>query len=74
MTGVPSAEVSSTVTEINRRELIAIVPIIAIILALGFFPQVALDVINPAVEQVQTYVGVSDPASEVPVLTEGSGS
>lgn len=74
MTGVPSAEVSSTVTEINRRELIAIVPIIAIIIALGFFPQVALDVINPAVEQVQTYVGVSDPASEVPALTEGSGS
>jgi NADH-quinone oxidoreductase subunit M len=74
MTGVPSAEVSSTVTEISRREMLAIAPILAIIIALGFFPQVALDVINPAVEQVQTYVGVTDPVSEVPATTEGSGS
>jgi NADH-quinone oxidoreductase subunit M len=72
MTGVPSKEVEETVTEISRRELVAIAPILAIIIALGFVPQVALNVINPAVEQVQTYVGVTDP--EAAVVIEGSGS
>ena len=59
-TGVASQEVADTVTEISRRELVAIVPILAIIVALGFFPQVALRVINPAITQVQTYVGAAD--------------
>ena len=68
----PSKEIEETVTEISRRELAAIAPIFAIIIALGFAPQVALNVINPAVEQVQTYVGVTDP--EVAVVIEGSGS
>lgn len=60
MTGEPSSEVVQTVTEINRRELVAISPLIAVIIALGFFPQVALNVINPAVGQVQDYVDVQD--------------
>jgi NADH-quinone oxidoreductase subunit M len=72
MTGVPSKEVEETVSEISQRELIAIAPILAIIIALGFVPQVALNVINPAVEQVQTYVGVTDPEAVVGI--EGSGS
>ena len=72
MTGVPSEEVEETVTEISRRELIAIAPVLAIIIALGFAPQFALNLINPAVEQIQTYVGVVDPESAVNL--EGSGS
>jgi NADH-quinone oxidoreductase subunit M len=72
MTGVPSKEVAETVTEISRRELIAIAPVLAIIIALGFAPQFALNLINPAVEQIQTYVGVVDPESAVNL--EGSGS
>jgi len=72
MTGVPSKEVEETVTEISRRELIAIAPVLAIIIALGFAPQFALNLINPAVEQIQTYVGVVDPESAVNL--EGSGS
>ncbi|MCX6416588.1 MAG: NADH-quinone oxidoreductase subunit M [Actinobacteria bacterium] len=72
MTGVPSKEVEESITEISRRELVAVAPLIAIIIALGFVPQVALNVINPAVEQVQTYVGVTDP--EATVVIEGSGS
>ena len=71
MTGVPSKEVAETVTEISRRELIAIAPVLAIIIALGFAPQFALNLINPAVEQIQTYVGVVDPESAVNL--EGSG-
>ncbi len=76
MTGEPSDEVVSTVREINKRELLAVSPIIALIIALGFFPQVALNVINPAVKQVQEFVGVEDPAPAVNVeaIAEGSGS
>jgi len=69
-TGVASQEVADTVTEISRRELVAIVPILAIIVALGFFPQVALRIINPAITQVQTYVGASDP---VPYVYQDGG-
>jgi NADH-quinone oxidoreductase subunit M len=72
MTGVPSKEVEETVTEISKRELVAVVPLLAIMIVLGFVPQVALNVINPAVEQVQTYVGVTDPGPAVEI--EGSGS
>jgi NADH-quinone oxidoreductase subunit M len=72
MTGVPSKEVAETVTEISRREMIAIAPVLAIIIALGFAPQFALNLINPAVEQIQTYIGVVDPESAVNL--EGSGS
>lgn len=72
MTGVPSKEVAETVTEISKRELIAVAPLLAIMIVLGFVPQVALNVINPAVEQVQRYVGVTDP--EASVVIEGSGS
>jgi NADH-quinone oxidoreductase subunit M len=60
MTGAPSNEVRETVSEISKRELIAITPIIAVIIALGFVPQVALDVINPAVEQIQIQIEVTD--------------
>lgn len=52
VTGEPSQEVRDTVTEISTRELVAITPIIALIIALGVFPQAALRIINPAVQQV----------------------
>jgi NADH-quinone oxidoreductase subunit M len=72
MTGVPSQEITETITEINRRELTAVVPLLALLIGLGFFPQVALNVINPAVQQVQEYVGFSDPQAVVEI--EGSES
>jgi NADH-quinone oxidoreductase subunit M len=65
MTGEPSNEVTQTVTEINRREIAAITPLIALIIALGFAPQVALNVINPAVGQVQEFVDVQDSQPEI---------
>lgn len=68
MTGEPSAEVQETVKEISSRELAAVTPLIALIIALGFIPQVALNVINPAVEQVQEYVDVED----APPAVEGA--
>lgn len=46
-------------------------PLIALFLVLGFYPKVALDVINPSVDQTLRYVGVTDPAPGVGVA-EGS--
>jgi NADH-quinone oxidoreductase subunit M len=54
--------------DLRGREVLAIAPVIAIIIALGFFPQVALDVINPSVDQTMTIVGSADPA---PAIAEG---
>ena len=44
-------------------------PLILLFLVLGFFPKVALDVIDPAVTQTLTHVGVTDPAPAVGALT-----
>lgn len=62
MTGVPSRDVETTISEINFREKMAIAPVLAIIIALGFVPQVVLNVVNPAVEKVMMYVDAKDPS------------
>ena len=61
MTGEPSEAVATTVTEINKRELAAIAPVLAVIIALGFVPQALLDVINPTVDKTMQVVAVADP-------------
>lgn len=61
MTGEPNEEVRNKVGELTMREKIAITPVIAVILLLGFFPQVVLNVVNPTVERVMILVGATDP-------------
>ena len=68
MTGEPGDEVGATVSEITNRELVAVTPLLAVIIALGVLPQVALNIINPTVATAQQYVSVTDP------VTGGSGS
>ena len=68
MTGEPGDEVRATVSEVTPRELVAVAPLIAAIIALGVFPQAALSLINPTVASVQNSVSVTDPA------TGGTGS
>jgi len=53
-------------SDLNIREKIAIAPVIAIIVALGFYPSPLLKVINPAATHVIAQLGFSDP---VPNLT-----
>ena len=62
MTGEPSEEVASTMTELTVRERVAIAPVIAIIIALGFFPQFVLSTVQPAVDHVLSEVSAQDPA------------
>ena len=58
----PTTPGNENLSDLNLREKIAIAPIIAIILALGFYPAPLLNVINPAATHVIGQLGFSDPA------------
>jgi NADH-quinone oxidoreductase subunit M len=60
MTG-PRPDLGRTVPDITLREKLVVAPLIAAILVLGFYPKLALDVINPAVEKTLVHVGMDDP-------------
>jgi len=70
MTGEPTPEVVATVPDVQRRERLAVAPLVALLLVLGFYPKPLLDVIEPTVQSTMSRVGVSDPAPRIPV--EGS--
>jgi len=61
----PVAAGNAGLPDLNRRELIAIAPIIALIIGLGFYPKPALDVINPAAKATITKAGMIDPLPAV---------
>lgn len=63
MTG-PLREDNAHVTELRPREIAALAPTVVLIVGLGFFPQPLLNVINPAVDQVVSGVGVGDPPAQ----------
>jgi NADH-quinone oxidoreductase subunit M len=60
-------EVEESVTELRGRELLAVGALLSVIIALGFVPQVALDVINPAVDRTMQSTGMTDPEPSTPV-------
>ncbi len=53
------------IADLTGRERWVVAPLIVLFLVLGFYPKVALDVINPAVSQTLQHVGVTDPAPAV---------
>ncbi|MFI0352446.1 NADH-quinone oxidoreductase subunit M [Actinomadura sp. 9N407] len=63
--GGPAPERTEGLTDLSRRELWAIGPMLAIIVAMGFFPQPVLNVINPSVEKTMVRVDQRDPAPEI---------
>ena len=65
MTG-PPAPGDAPVKDLDRRELVAVIPLVAGLLFFGFFPMPLLDAANPTVEQLLVHVGVSDEAPSVP--------
>ena len=67
MTG-PVTDGNETLTDLRPRELVVVAPLIALLLVLGIYPKIALDVINPAVEHTLTSIHQSDPA---PALSAG---
>ncbi|MEI6870411.1 MAG: NADH-quinone oxidoreductase subunit M [Actinomycetota bacterium] len=57
----PTTPGNENLTDLNLREKIAIAPVIAIIVALGFYPSPLLTVINPASAHVLQVQGFTDP-------------
>ena len=65
----PTTPGNEALSDLNLREKIAIAPVMAIIVVLGFYPSPLLKVINPAASHVIAQMGFSDP---VPSVTSGS--
>jgi NADH-quinone oxidoreductase subunit M len=51
--------------DVNVREILAVAPLIALIIGLGFYPKPVLDIINPAVKATLTDVHQTDPAPKL---------
>jgi NADH-quinone oxidoreductase subunit M len=74
MTGPVSDGVRSF-TDLRGREVAVVAPLIAVIIALGFVPQIALNVINPAVDRTMIQTDSTDPAPTVaPVSPEAAAA
>ena len=65
MTG-PSRPELLAVTDLDRREVGVVAPLLLALVLLGFYPMPLLDVINPYVDDTLQQVGVSDVAPVVP--------
>jgi NADH-quinone oxidoreductase subunit M len=52
--------------DLNLREIGALAPLVALIVALGFFPKPLTDIINPAVASTLQHVGATDPKPATP--------
>ena len=57
----PTTPGNENLKDLNLREKIAIAPVIAIIVVLGFYPSPLLKVINPAASHVISQLGLIDP-------------
>ncbi|MDT5288824.1 MAG: NADH-quinone oxidoreductase subunit [Mycobacterium sp.] len=64
MTG-PVKDGNEKLGDLVPRELVVVTPLIAILLVLGVYPKLALDVINPAVSHTMTTIDQQDPAPRV---------
>ncbi|MGI8576851.1 MAG: NADH-quinone oxidoreductase subunit M [Nocardioidaceae bacterium] len=71
MTG-PKRDSTRQMPDLRPREVVALAPLVALILVLGFFPQPALNAVNPTVSALLHHLGVSDPAPTVAANPEGS--
>jgi NADH-quinone oxidoreductase subunit M len=64
----PTTPGNEHLTDLTLREKIAIAPVIAVIVALGFYPSPLLKIINPAAAAAISQQGFTDPA---PTISEG---
>ena len=61
----PTTPGNEGMADLSLREKIAIAPVIAVIVAMGFYPKPVLDLINPTAEKVVVTAGFSDPVAKV---------
>ena len=66
-TGVPTPAVTERFTrDLSGKERLALIPLVVVILVLGFFPKPMLQIINPTVTDTLTqHVGITDPQAHV---------
>ena len=64
----PTTPGNENLSDLTLREKIAIAPVIAVIVILGFYPSPLLKIINPAAAAVISQQGFTDPA---PTISEG---
>jgi NADH-quinone oxidoreductase subunit M len=72
MTG-PIRESTRHIQDLRPREVVALAPLLALIVVLGFYPKPALDVLNPSVTSILQRMGVEDPAPTVAADTQDLG-
>jgi NADH-quinone oxidoreductase subunit M len=58
----PTTPGNENLADLNIREKLAIAPVIAVIVFIGFYPAPALNIINPAAAHVLSQIGFTDPA------------
>jgi NADH-quinone oxidoreductase subunit M len=66
----PTAPEVEGIPDLRPRELWAVVPLVALIIAMGVYPKPVLDVINPAVNQTMAQIHMTDPAPAHPVTAQ----
>ena len=70
----PTVDSVATMPDLRPRELLAVVPLIALIFAMGVYPKPVLDVINPAVKATMSQVGSVDPVPAHPAAAAQNGA
>lgn len=65
MMGGPVTAGNERIPDLRPRELAVVAPLIALLIALGVYPKLALDVINPAVGHTMTTIHEQDPAPTI---------
>jgi NADH-quinone oxidoreductase subunit M len=60
------AEPVAKMPDLRIRELVAVFPLVALIIAMGVYPKPVLDVINPAVQSTLSQVHSTDPVPAHP--------
>lgn len=69
MTG-PVTEGNERIRDLMPRELAVVAPLIAALIVLGVYPKPVTDLIDPAVNQTLTTVGITDPEPSAPAQPE----
>jgi NADH-quinone oxidoreductase subunit M len=70
----PTAEAVIGMPDLRLREMLAVVPLVALIIAMGVYPKPVLDVINPAVKATMSQVGSTDPVPAHPAAAQNGGA
>jgi NADH-quinone oxidoreductase subunit M len=61
----PTTPGNENLKDLNLREKVAIAPIVAIIVVLGFYPSPLLQIINPATTNIISQLGFTDPVPSI---------